>query len=343
MRRLHLAFVGGLGLALVGCMGNSEVVLSLQTLLVGGSATAGAVDGPIATATFNNPVNVAVDSDGSVYVCDYDNDRVRKIRNGQVTTLVSAANFSRPFGITIAPDGTLYVQTDANDAGDRNANTGTIWRVNKATGASTVVVRNIGRPRGITALTDGRLALANLTIQTIALLDPATGVVTQIAGLPGTSGFSDGNGTGALFNRPYGLTQMSNGDLLVADQGNNRIRRVTLSGVVTTFAGTGAVGSANGNRLSATFNNLQDVKRDPLTDLIYVSDSMNHTIRRITGSTVETIAGDGTAGYAEGIGTAARFFYVEGIAVDSANGFLYIADGNGGEGDPFNRVRRLKL
>jgi hypothetical protein len=324
-------------------MGNSEVVLSLQTLLVGGSATAGAVDGPIATATFNNPVNVAVDSDGSVYVCDYDNDRVRKIRNGQVTTLVSAANFSRPFGITIAPDGTLYVQTDANDAGDRNANTGTIWRVNKATGASTVVVRNIGRPRGITALTDGRLALANLTIQTIALLDPATGVVTQIAGLPGTSGFSDGNGTGALFNRPYGLTQMSNGDLLVADQGNIRIRRVTLSGVVTTFAGTGAVGSANGNRLSATFNNLQDVKRDPLTDLIYVSDSMNHTIRRITGSTVETIAGDGTAGYAEGIGTAARFFYVEGIAVDSANGFLYIADGNGGEGDPFNRVRRLKL
>lgn len=343
MRRLHLAFVGGLGLALVGCMGNSEVVLSLQTLLVGGSATAGAVDGPIATATFNNPVNVAVDSDGSVYVCDYDNDRVRKIRNGQVTTLVSAANFSRPFGITIAPDGTLYVQTDANDAGDRNANTGTIWRVNKATGASTVVVRNIGRPRGVTALTDGRLALANLTIQTVAVLDPATGVVTQIAGLPGTSGFSDGNGTGALFNRPYGLTQMSNGDLLVADQGNNRIRRVTLSGVVTTFAGTGAVGSANGNRLSATFNNLQDVKRDPLTDLIYVSDSMNHTIRRITGSTVETIAGDGTAGYAEGIGTAARFFYVEGIAVDSANGFLYIADGNGGEGDPFNRVRRLKL
>ncbi len=343
MRRLHLAFVGGLGLALVGCMGNSEVVLSLQTLLVGGSATAGAVDGPIATATFNNPVNVAVDSDGSVYVCDYDNDRVRKIRNGQVTTLVSAANFSRPFGITIAPDGTLYVQTDANDAGDRNANTGTIWRVNKATGASTVVVRNIGRPRGVTALTDGRLALANLTIQTVAVLDPATGVVTQIAGLPGTSGFSDGNGTGALFNRPYGLTQMSNGDLLLADQGNNRIRRVTLSGVVTTFAGTGAVGSANGNRLSATFNNLQDVKRDPLTDLIYVSDSMNHTIRRITGSTVETIAGDGTAGYAEGIGTAARFFYVEGIAVDSANGFLYIADGNGGEGDPFNRVRRLKL
>lgn len=343
MRRLHLAFVGGLGLALVGCMGNSEVVLSLQTLLVGGSATAGAVDGPIATATFNNPVNVAVDSDGSVYVCDYDNDRVRKIRNGQVTTLVSAANFSRPFGITIAPDGTLYVQTDANDAGDRNANTGTIWRVNKTTGASTVVVRNIGRPRGITALTDGRLALANLTIQTISVLDPSTGVVTQIAGLPGTSGFSDGNGTGALFNRPYGLTQMSNGDLLVADQGNNRIRRVTLSGVVTTFAGTGAVGSANGNRLSATFNSLQDVKRDPLTDLIYVSDSMNHTIRRITGSTVEIIAGDGTAGYAEGIGTAARFFYVEGIAVDSANGFLYIADGNGGEGDPFNRVRRLKL
>lgn len=343
MRRLHLAFVGGLGLVLVGCMGNSDVVVALQTLLVAGSGTAGAVDGPIATATFNNPVNVVVDTDGSVYVSDYDNDRVRKIRNGQVTTLVSAANFQRPFGITIAPDGTLYVQTDANDSGVRNSTTGTIWRVNKTTGMATVVQRDLGRPRGIVGLADGRLALANLTTHTVGILNPATGVFAPIAGEAGVAGFSDGTGTAAKFNRPYGLTVMSNGDLLVADQTNNRIRRVTLAGVVTTFAGTGAAGSANGPAASATFRNLQDVKRDPLTDIVYVSDSENRTIRRITGSTVETIAGDGTAGYAEGVGTAARFFYVEGIAVDAENGFLYLADGNGGEGDPFNRVRRLKL
>jgi sugar lactone lactonase YvrE len=310
---------------------------------VWGSADAGLVDGDAATARFSNPVNVAVGKDGTIFVADFDNDVVRAISNdGIVRTLVQAANFQRPFGLAVAPDGTLYVQTDANDTPARDGTTGTVWRVDLATGTPTVVARNLGRPRGIAALSDGRVALSDLTHSTVSILDPATGAVTPVAGSADTPGFADGSGSAAQFNRPYGLAQASDGALLVADQNNHVIRRVTLDGTVTTFAGTGSAGNDNGPAASASFNAPEAIA--VVGDDVYVADPGDHRVRHISGGNVDTFAGDGTAGFVDASGATAEFFGLEGIAAGSGGGArLWIADGNGGNGDPYNRVRFLTV
>jgi len=342
MRPSHRSVLAALVLVAAGCGGGTNPVFITPTTLVAGSATAGATNGPIETASFNNPVNVAVAADGTVYVCDFDNSRIRRIRNGVVDTVVNQANFQRPFGIAIATDGTLYVQTDANDLGERNGTTGTVWRVDTVGGTATVVARNLGRPRGLAPLSDGRIAMANLTRNVISILNPSGGTETVIAGEDGVAGFTNGTGTAAHFSRPYGLTQISGGDLLVADQTNNCIRRVTLAGVVTTYAGTGTAGATNGALASATFNGPQDVKLSP-NGRLYVADTTGHLIRRIYNGEVSTFAGDGVAGYVDGTGTSAEFFGLEGIGPSPDGKFLYVADGTGGEDVPYNRVRKFAL
>ena len=302
------------------------------------------VNGDATAARFDNPVNVAVGTDGTVYVADFNNDVVRAISTaGVVSTLVQAANFHRPFGMTVAGDGTLYVQTDDDDVPAHSATTGTIWRINTANGAATVVARDLGRPRGIAALADGRIALSDLTHQTISLLDPGTGGVTLLAGTADTTGFTNGTRTAASFNRPYGLAQAADTSLLVADQNNHAIRRVTLTGVVTTFSGAGpsAPGMQNGAVAVATFNFPEAVTISGSD--IYIDDEGNHLIRRVTAGVVSTYAGDGTAGFVDATGTAAEFFVVEGIAASPDGTRLWIADGNGGNGDPYNRVRFLPI
>ena len=297
-----VVLVLGFAVALQGCAGFGNSFVTYQSQPISGSSTSGATDGAVNVARFNNPVNVAVDSDGSIYVCDFDNGRVRRIKDGKVSTVVNQANFSHPFGITISPSGTLYVSTDSDDTGAKDGTTGTVWVINKSTGTATVVARDLGRPRGILALADGTIVLSNLTKNCISILDPVTTANTVIAGQPGTAGFANGTGNAALFSRPYGLTQLPGGDLLVSDQSNNRIRRVTLAGVVTTFAGTGTAGADDGPVATATLNGPQGVVSDPTTGDVYIADTTGHLIRRVTAAgNVETIAGDGTQGYAEGI------------------------------------------
>lgn len=346
MRVNRIGLFGVLTFGIVGCGGsgndNPSPFVGKSLSVVAGGDVSGATDGPLATATFNNPVNVAADTNGTIYVCDFDNDLVRKISNGVVTTLVDQENFSRPFGITLAEDGTLYVQTDANDEGARDATTGTVWRVDKATGAATVVARNLGRPRGILALPDGRIAMAQLVRNTIEILNPANGNVAFVAGQTDVAGFANGTGNAAQFNRPYGMALDGNGALLVADQNNHRIRRVTLAGVVTTFAGAGTPGAGNGALATATFNGPQDIDRAP-NGTYYVADSTGHRIRRISGGQVSTFAGDGNPGFSDGTGEDASFFGLEGMAVAPNGRNLFVADGSGGEDEPFHRIRFFGL
>jgi DNA-binding beta-propeller fold protein YncE len=154
---------------------------------------------------------------------------------------------------------------------------------------------------------------------------PTPGVTTVAGGGPG---YADGLGIAARFFGPAGVTLAPDGYLYVADRGNHRIRRVhTLNGIVTTLAGTGAAGFADGSGVSARFNHPAGIAagRD---GMVYVADASNHRIRRIalaTGS-VTTLAGDGTAGLVDGIGSAARFNYPTGIALGT-DGKLYVADG----------------
>ncbi len=310
-----------------------------------GAAAAGLVDGKADIARFNNPANVAVAPNGTVYVADFDNGKVRVIStDGVVSTLNSPANFTRPFGLAVTADGqTLYVQTDRNDNNDSGVQYGTVWRFNTSSGAApTVVGRNVGRVRGLVVLADGRVAMSDVGQHVLSILDPATGIATPLAGTLATPGFAEGTGGAALFNRPYGLARMADGSLLVADQNNNRIRQVTLTGVVSTFAGSATAGATNGAIATATFNGPQGVAVAGST--VFVGDTNNYLVRRIAGGQVTTEAGSvGVRGFADETGTGAQFYGLEGIAINAEGNVLWIADGNSGEGTDYNRVRRLKV
>ncbi|GEM_PF-973707 len=253
------------------------------TTLAGGSSS-GSVDGTGGAAQFYNPNDLTVDSSGNVYVADKLNNRIRKITPaGEVTTLAgssygyadgtgTAAQFASPTGVAVDSSGTVYVADQENN------------RIRKITSA---------------------------------------GVVTTLAG--SSYGYADGTGTAAQFNYPHGIAIDSSGTLYVADRDNYRIRKITSAGVVTTLAGSGTQGSADGTGTAAQFSNPSDVAIDSSGN-VYVADTDIHKIRKITSAgVVTTLAGSGTQGFVDGTGTAAQFSNPTGVTIDSS-GNTYVAD-----------------
>jgi len=164
--------------------------------------------------------------------------------------------------------------------------------------------------------------------------DPNLGNVTTLAG-NGTRGFADGPGNTAQFNNPYGVAFAPNGNIYVADTYNQRIRVTNpTTGQVTTLAGTGTEGFADGPGTNAQFNNPYGVAVAP-NGTVYVADQGNQRIRAINPTTgqVTTLAGS-SAGFADGPGNTAQFLYPQGVAV-APNGTVYVGDtGN-------NRIRAI--
>ena len=181
-------------------------------------------------------------------------------------------------------------------------------------------------PNGVAVDSAGNVYVADTNNYTIRKITPS-GVVSTLAGLAGSPGSADGTGSAARFNDPYGVAVDSAGNVYVADTGNNTIRKITPSGVVSTLAGlAGSIGSADGTGSAARFFQPYGVAVDSAGN-VYVADTNNNTIRKITPSgVVSTLAGlAGSFGSADGTGSAARFYYPEGVAVDSA-GNVYVAD-----------------
>ncbi len=332
-----------------GGVDQPDVVLQLPDVVVttvAGSATSGAVDGTGSLAAFNNPVNLIEDGFGGFFIADFDNGRVRALDlDGNVTTLTADATFARPFGLALGATGQLFVQTDYDELGmSGGIEAGVVWEIDVQTGTPTPLLTAAGRPRGLALLPSGLLVMSDIEHHDIRLLDPATGVVTTLAGLSGCPGFADApTGAEARFNRPYGVGVTAAGDILVADQENHRIRHISLqTGAVTTLAGDGTPDMVDGPISGARFHQPQDLVLDAQGN-VFVSDAGNHRIRRLgISGLVETVAGDGVEGFADGPGDLARFFGQEGIIV-TAGGALFVADGTRGDPGPYHRIRRIDL
>ena len=177
-------------------------------------------------------------------------------------------------------------------------------------------------PSGVALDGVGNVYVADTYNNSIRKITPA-GVVTTLAG--GTSGGADGTGSAAQFRGPTGVAVDSSDNVYVADKSNHTIRKITPSGVVTTLAGLAEYrGNADGTGSVARFWYPTGVAVDD-QDHIYVADTSNDAIRKITpGGVVATLAG-GTGGSADGVGTSAQFSDPTGVAVDGA-GNVYVAD-----------------
>ena len=174
---------------------------------------------------------------------------------------------------------------------------------------------------GVAVDSSGNVYVADNLNFLIRKITPA-GVVTTFAG-SGVSG-SD-NGTAASFNMPTGIAVDSSGNVYVTDGTTLSIRKITPAGVVTTFAGSGTSGVADGTGTAASFNLPMSIAVDSSGNL-YVPDMINSLMRKITpAGVVTTLAASGTAGSTNGIGTAASFASPYGIAADSS-GNLYVTD-----------------
>jgi DNA-binding beta-propeller fold protein YncE len=302
-----------------------------------GAADAGSDDGARGVARLNNPVNVAY-HDGVLYVADFDNSKIRRVdpETGSATTLSLQPNFRKPFAMVF--DGsTLYVTTDTNStSGQQGPMTGSVWKI--VDGTATMLAENIGRPRGIAVL-DGKLVVSDYQHHTVSSIDKSSGVVTPIAGIWDGAGMADG--AASMFSVPYGMAVLD-GKVIVADQNNHRIRAIDAAGTVTTIAGSGTAGFADGPAATAQLNKPQGIS--VVDGVVYFTDLGNCRVRRIAGGNVETVAGTAMCGFADGDDRLATQFYgLEGLVADPDGSRVYVADGNRGDGSSYNRVRRIEL
>jgi subtilisin family serine protease len=285
-----------------------------------GSGAAGFSDGTGANASFRAPVDVAVDPAGNVYVADIGNHRIRKVTPaGVVSTWASNRD---ALGVAADSAGNVYATDGQSITKTTPAGVTTIIGAGGGPGSP-------GVPfilRGLVIDSVGNVYVAEqLNIHRILKLTTA-GDLTVLAG-SGTAGFADGIGTNASFHSPAGVALDSAGNVYVADQENHRIRKITPAGVVSTLAGSGTAGFADGTGTSASFNIPTGVAVAVGGD-VYVADNFNHRIRKITpAGVVTTIAGSGLSRFADGNGTAAAFANPASVAVDLL-GNIYVADVN---------------
>jgi sugar lactone lactonase YvrE len=308
----------------------------------------GSVDGSGDGAQFDYPSGIALERRGNLIVSEQGSTRIRRVTpDGQALTLTGgtegyqdgplpAARFAHPISVAIDPLGMIVV---ADAFGSHR-----LRRIDPATGVATLAGTGMaGRtdgtaaqatfdnPTGLAISGDGSTYIADANNHRIRRYHP-DGRVSTVAG--GDKGFADGWGKAAQFNNPTGIVIDTDGSLVVADTGNQRLRRVNPNGEVTTLAGAAASGKVDGLAADARFNSPIGLTIDGKRN-IYIVDGFNHGIRALApDGQVVTLAGSGE-GVADGTGPQAKFGSPFGIAVD-ADGTLFVTDlGN-------HRIRRLR-
>jgi plastocyanin len=261
----------------------------------------GSEDGAGASARFRNPTGIAIDSSGNIFVADTANQVIRKISPGG-----TVSTFAGTVGIVGSSDGT-----------------GTAAKFNY--------------PWGLAVDSAGNLYVGDSNNHIIRKITPA-GIVTTIAGLAGVAGSTDGAGAAARFSHPSGVAVDSQGNIFVSDYSNTTIRKITPSGVVSTFAGApGVYGQADGVGAAARFHYPDGIAID-IFDQLYVVDTGNHTIRKITpAGSVSTFAGvPQMAGNRDSVDGPALFNSPVGIGIEPSGALLITDRGN-------HAIRRVTL
>ena len=306
--------------------------------------------GPAFAAQLNLPAGVAVDGAGNLYIADRGNHRIRRIDpSGTITTIAGtggrgfrgdggpavAAQLNFPAGVSVDGAGNLYIADEWNHRIRRIDSSGTITTL-AGTGrrgfsgdGGTAVAARLNYPNGVAVDGAGNLYIADSDNHRIRRID-SSGTITTIAGT-GERGFNGDGATAssAQLSYPTGMAIDRAGNLVFADTGNHRIRRIDSSGTITTLAGTGE-GDFSGDAgpaVAAKLNGPRDVAIDSAGNFVF-ADTGNDRIRRIDPSgTITTIAGTSRSGFGGdgGPAAAAELNFPEDVAIDGA-GNLYIAD-----------------
>lgn len=188
-------------------------------------------------------------------------------------------------------------------------------------------------PQGICIDAVGNIFVADTTNSTIRKITP-TGTVSTIAGTVGVSGSWEGQGTAAAFNGPIAIAVDAAGNLYVADLFNHKIRKISPTGLVSTFSGAGGTGNIDGIATVAKFGSPTGIAIDSNGNL-FVTERANHKVRKVfpDGSAI-TFAGNGTSGSTDGNGTSAQFYQPSGITIDG-NDNVYVVENFG------QRIRKI--
>jgi sugar lactone lactonase YvrE len=264
----------------------------LELSLLAGSGVLGSADGTGVAAGFRSVLGMVHDSAGNLFVTDSSNHTIRKIT---------------PAGVVSTYAGAAGVLGNTNGA---------------------ALVARFYSPSGIVIDSGDNLFVTEFGNHTIRKITPA-GVVSTFAGSPGVPGATDATGTAARFLGPAGLAIDAANNLYVADSNNNTIRKITSAGAVTTVAGLARTsGIADGTGTAARFNLPIGITSDN-TGTLYVADTFNHIVRKISpAGVVTTLAGSttGIPGSTDGVGSVAKFNDPFGIKLDAA-GNVYVTDG----------------
>lgn len=304
-----------------------------------GAGSAGKANGQGDAASFSNPTGVAADLNGNVYVADHGNFMVRKITaDGTVSTFAGdgsdgsangpalTSSFNSPFAIAVDPSGNVFV-TDQGNLQIREISAGGTVSIfagsglsGSANGAGTAA--SFSSLQGITSDATGDLYVTDG--DGVRKITPA-GVVSTIVPVVGSS-----------LEQPAGIAVDTTGNIYVSDPGHNLIRKITSKGVISTLAGNGKIGHADGVGLGASFNSPAGLAIDAGGNL-YVADKNNKLIRMVApDGTVTTLAGGGIPPDANGSGSHASFDTPVGVTIDKF-GNIYVSDSSN------NRIRKVNV
>jgi len=337
--------------------GSSGLGCNIITTIAGNGSWSYSGDGGSATgAGIDQPVNVAIDSRGNIYIVDY--DCIRKVnRYGIITTIAgngipgysgdggqaTAAQLNDPECVAVDHNGNLYIADYLNNRIRKVDTSGIITTIAGNSGyygysgdGGPATAAELAQPVSVAVDAIGNLYIADESNSCVRKVDTG-GYISTIAGGGSIWSVGDGGPATAAFLEPNSIALDTNGNLYISDHSNNRIRKVNSSGIITSIAGSGISGYfGDGGPATAAEMSPVNVAVDRRGNVYFVDESTNEARMVNNCGIISLIGGNGLRGFSGdgGPSTAAELFYPGGIVVDS-NGNIYLADGYNG------RIRKI--